>query len=140
MPPLFCNVQEYKAVEKRLEELERANYLLDDSALEMLARLSAAEGLKALQEFEARMVAADARCPSLTLAGLVRDMLYIKTQLAELATDGVNPGLLDCIAKLSTVEALEALQDLAELAYWLRWMRRIEEGMANMPPQRSRTE
>ena len=75
MPPLFRNVQEYKAVEKRLEELERANYLLDDSALEMLARLSPAEGLKALQEFEARMVAADARCPSLTLAGLVRDML-----------------------------------------------------------------
>ena len=140
MPPLFCNVQEYKAVEKRLEELERANYLLDDSALEMLARLSAAEGLKALQEFEARMVAADARCPSLTLAGLVRDMLYIKSQLAELATDGVNPGLLDCIAKLSTVEALEALQDLAELAYWLRWLRRIEEGMANMPPQRFWTE
>ena len=44
MPPLFCNVQEYKAVEKRLEELERANYLLDDSALEMLARLPLQRG------------------------------------------------------------------------------------------------
>ena len=140
MPPLFCNVQEYKAVEKRLEELERANYLLDDSALEMLARLSPAEGLKALQEFEARMVAADACCPSSTLAGLVRDMLDIKTQLAELATDGVNPRFLDCIAKLSTVEALEALQELAEAAFWLRWQRRIEEGMANMPSQRFWTE
>ena len=86
------------------------------------------------------MVAADACCPSSTLAGLVRDMLYIKTQLAELATDGVNPRFLDCIAKLSTVEALEALQELAEAAFWLRRQHQIEEAMANMPSQQFRTE
>ena len=79
MPPLFCNVQEYKAVEKRLEELERANYLLDDSALEMLARLSAAEGLKALQEFEARMAASGGvgrRWPRFSLSRVARETFH----------------------------------------------------------------
>ena len=139
MPPLFRNVQEYKAVEKRLEELERASYLLDDPALEMLARLSPAEGLKALQEFEARMVAAGACFPSSTLAGLVRDMLDIKTQLAQLATAGLDDGFLECIAKLSTVEALEALQMLAQAISFLRWQRRIEAAMAKLTSQQFRT-
>ena len=97
-------------------------------------------GVKALQEFEARMVAADACCPSSTLAGIVHDMLDIKRQLAQLATAGLHPRFLECIAKLSTVEALEALQELAEAVYWLREERRVEEAMANMPSQQFRTQ
>ena len=120
MPPFFRGDQEFEAVEERLEELEKAGYFLDDSALEMIATLPPAEEVKALQEFEARMVAADACCPSSTLAGLVHDMLDAKRQLAQLATAGLHPRFLECIAKLSTVEALEALQELAEAVYWLR--------------------
>ena len=127
MPPFFRDDQEFEAVEERLENLEKAGYFLDDSALEMLATLSPAAGVKSLQEFEARMVAAGACCPSSTLAGLVHDMLDIKRQLAQLATAGLHPRFLECIAKLSTVEALGALQELEQAVEFLRLRRRIEE-------------
>ena len=46
MPPFFRDDQEFEAVEERFEKLEKAGYFLDDSALEMLATLSPADGGK----------------------------------------------------------------------------------------------
>ena len=79
MPPSFPEGQGSEAVEERLVDLENAGYFrggsLDDRVLEMLAKLSPEEGLKALQEFETRVVAGRACCPSSGLADLIRALL-----------------------------------------------------------------
>ena len=99
----------------------------------MLATLSPAEGLKALQELRTSMDAGDTCSASSDLADIIRGIWDIKEELAQLASADLDVRFLEWLAKLSTTEALEALQDLKQAAYYLRWQRHIEVHM----PQRT---